>query len=463
MGKFNVQTSYRLFDVEQGNVALKERLGLSRIFVVVLPSSVDIDNALAAFNANAYIEYAEPDYVGFGSITPNDNSFPQQWSLHNTGQSGGEADADIDAPEAWDITVGMSSTVLAIIDSGVDLDHPDLVAKIVPGYDFVNNDNVPQDDHGHGTHVSGIAAANTNNMLGIAGVCWPCRIMPLKALDSSNYGYYTWWASSIVYAVDHGAQAINMSMGGITYSEFLHNAVNYAYHENVPIAAAMMNYGNSTLYYPAAFTETIGVGSTDHNDVRSEFSNFGNHVDLVAPGSSILSTLWDDTYASWSGTSMATPHVVGVIGLILATNQEYTIEELRSTLRTTADDQVGPPEEDPPGWDIYFGAGRLNAAQALSSTIPVQANFIASPVSGSVPLTVVFTNTSSGNYTDELWDFGDGVTNTMTNSFHTYIDPGVYTVSLTVSGPGGMDTENKVDYIRVGDKATYLPLVIAKP
>ncbi len=382
IARFDVQAAVPLDNLERGDPVLKETLGLSRIYVLTLASSSDLQDALSAFSADPAIEYAEPDLIGYGAGMPDDERFDQQWNLHNTGQSGGEPDADVDAPEAWDLSTGITSTVLAIIDTGVDLDHPDLAGKIIPGYDFVNDDGMPQDDHGHGTHVAGIAAASTDNGIGVAGLCPECRIMPLKALDSGNSGYYSWWASAIVYAVDHGANVINMSMGGTGYSQALRDATLYAYAADVPIVAAMMNDGNSTLYYPAAFTETIAVGSTDRYDDRSSFSNYGDHIDLVAPGSAILSTMWDDTYASWYGTSMATPHVAGVLGLVHSVRPGYTVEELRQVLRATADDQVGPPNEDKKGWDRYFGAGRLNAARAVQYVVPPTEVVIDGPATG---------------------------------------------------------------------------------
>lgn len=168
--------------------------------------------------------------------------------------------------------------------------------------------------------------------------------MPVKALNSGNWGYYSWWSSAIIYAVDNGASVINMSMGGTGYSQSLRDAVLYAYNANVPVVAAMMNNGNSTPYYPAAFSETIAVGATDRYDNRASFSSFGNHIDLVAPGVSVLSTF---------------------------------------------DDQVGYPWEDIPGWDLYYGAGRLNAVQALGTVLSMMPDIIVSPSShdfGEVPV-----------------------------------------------------------------------------
>jgi thermitase len=395
MTRFDVQTTAPLFDTDGGDSALKRDLGLSQIYVITLSSSTDLQDALSAFSADPAVEYAEPDFVGYGAGMPDDEWFDYQWNLHNTGQSSGEPDADIDAPEAWDISVGVTSTVLAIIDTGLDLAHSDLAAKVVDGYDFVNDDATPQDDHDHGTHVAGIAAAATNNGTGMAGVCPECHIMPLKALNSDNWGYYSWWANAIVYAVDHGADVINMSMGGTDYSQALRDAALYAYNANVPIVAATMNDGNSTLYYPAAFTETIAIGATDRNDNRWVDSNFGDHIDLVAPGASILGTIRGDTYAFWNGTSMGTPHVAGVLGLMHSVRPGYTVEGLRAALRATADDQVGPSNEDKTGWDPYFGSGRLNAAQAIQYVVPPTGVTISGPMTGLVQAEHIFTATIS--------------------------------------------------------------------
>jgi thermitase len=343
--------------------------GFDRIYVLEVPPSTDVANAVAAFSLDPGVEYAEIDPIGYGAVIPNDPQFATQWSLNNTGQNSCKADADIDAPEAWELSKGNVNTTIAVIDTGVDLDHPDLINKTVAGYDYVNNDSDPSDDYGHGTHVTGIAAASSNNTVGISGICWNCKIMPLKALNDQNWGYYDWWASSLIFAANHGASVINMSMGGTSDSLMLHDAIRYAYSRNIPITVAMMNDGNSTQYYPASYPEVIAVGSTDCNDARSSFSNYGNHIDLVAPGSNILSTLWDNTYASWYGTSMATPHVTGVIGLLRSVNPTYSARELTTILKATADDQVGPISEDTPSWDKYFGSGRLNAYKAVQYVV----------------------------------------------------------------------------------------------
>lgn len=395
MARYQVKSTAPLFHPDQGNRLIKQSLGLDRVYLLTLPAD-EVIAAQKAFALDPNVLYAELDPTGSAGAAPNDVYWGSQWSLENTGQNGGEVGADINTLMAWDYTTGDPQTVIAIIDTGIDLNHPDLSGKLTPGYDFVNNDASPQDDHGHGTHVAGIAAAQTNNATGIAGVCWDCQLMAVKTLNDENWGYYSWWISGIEYAVDHGADVINISAGGDSPSNALHDAVLYAYNSGVPVTAAMMNENSSTPFYPAAYAESISVGSTDRFDNRSSFSSYGDHIDLVAPGSSILSTMWDNQYATWSGTSMATPHVSGTLGLLRTIKPALTVEELRSFLRQNADDQVGLAAEDTPGFDIYYGAGRLNAGKAVqnAAVTPLDTLVIDGPLSGLLDTVYEFTATA---------------------------------------------------------------------
>lgn len=450
---FDVQAAAPLFDLSRGDVELKRALGLDNAYVVTLnlEPDGDLQDALDALAADPAVEYAEPDYVGYGAMLPDDRWFDYQWNLNNTGQSGGTPGADIDAPAAWALTLGDPATIIAVIDTGADLDHPDLAANLVDGYDFVNDDDAPDDDHepGHGTHVAGIAAAVTDNGIGIAGVCPNCRVMPLKALDSDNAGFYSDWIDAIEYAVDHGASVINMSMGGTDQSSALHEAVRYAYAAGVPIVASMMNEGDDTISYPAAYTETIAVGATNRHDERWASSNYGDHVDLVAPGSEIYSLRTNDTYFMMHGTSMAAPHVSGVLGLIEALRPGFGVEELRYVLRSTAEDQVGPANEDKKGWDPYFGAGRLNAALALQAVIPPASvvvtgpaggftgqthTFVAAvdPITAAQPITYVWRATGHAPITRT-----GGLSDTLSLAWDA---PGAYSVTLAASNFGGAIT-----------------------
>jgi subtilisin family serine protease len=425
---------------------LARQAGLEGVYILELQEGVDVFQEIQSLLADPNIEYAEPDYILRTAVTPDDTYYNQQWGLNNTGQTilgvPGKLDADIDLPEAWEITRGSRDIIIAIIDTGVDLTHPDLAIKLVPGYNFTEEGSPPQDDGGHGTHVAGTAAAATNNSrVGVAGVCWECRIMPVKALGT-NSGTVATVASAITYAVDNGAHVINLSLGGPAGTTTLLNAIKYAYAANVPVVAAMMNEGNNTPYYPAAYPETIAIGSTDKQDVRSDFSCYGDHIDLSAPGEEILSTYWvtpiQHTYAWLGGTSMATPHISGVIGLIRSVAPQMGIEEIRSVLRNSADD-LGTS-----GWDIYYGAGRLNANRALqlathsiasltisgpgSIRLGQPAAFTANvgPTSAQVPLTYKWEATGQTIKT--------ATTNSLSNkATYTWTTTGRKTVKVTVT------------------------------
>jgi thermitase len=272
---------------------------------------------------NPNVEFVEPDYIATIDATPTDPDWSKQWGPQK-----------VQLPAALDITTGTSSVVIAVVDTGVDLNHPDLDGKILPGYDFVNNDTSAQDDHGHGTHVAGIAAAETNNGTGIAGMCPGCSILPVKVLDSAGSGTYSNIASGIRWAADHGANVINLSLGGPSGSTVLADAIAYADSKGVLLACAAGNNGNTRANYPAYYTQCVAVAATDQNDKRASFSTYGTWVDTSAPGVSIWSTYWDNTYASLSGTSMATPHVAGLAGLLFSQGRSQS--DVRTRLTNSA-------------------------------------------------------------------------------------------------------------------------------
>lgn len=316
---------------------------------VALPKSVSINQALAHYRSLPSVEFAEPNYIAHHyQMTPNDPSYGSQWALPK-----------ISAPTGWSITTGSTGVTIAIIDTGVDKNHSDLVGKLVPGYDFVNNDSDADDDNGHGTHCAGIAAALTNNGIGVAGVDWNARIMPVKVLNASGSGSYTGIANGITWAADNGAKVISMSLGGGSGSSTLESAVNYAASKGVVIVAAAGNSNTTAPSYPAYYAACIAVGSTTSTDARSSFSNYGaSWVDVAAPGSSIYSTYDGNTYATLSGTSMSTPHVAGLAGLLFA---KHGTSASASTIRNAIEqncDNVGT-------WVAY---GRINVAKALGAT-----------------------------------------------------------------------------------------------
>jgi len=291
--------------------------------VVSVPAG-SVPAKVADYRRNARVQYAEPDYIANAvgkptptttpsptpapSTGPNDPYLSQQWGM-----------ATVQAPRAWAVTTGSSTVPIAILDTGIDQNHPDLSSKIGSQANFT--DSVTLDDmYGHGTHVAGIAAAATNNGVGVAGLGYNSSIMNGKVLDDTGSGYYSWIANGITWATDNGAKVINMSLGGTAADSTLASAVDYAWSEGVVVVAAAGNNGNSLPFYPAAYDNCIAVGATDRKDAKASFSNYGSWVDVAAPGVDIYSTYNTGGYISMSGTSMASPHVAGLAALVWATN-----------------------------------------------------------------------------------------------------------------------------------------------
>ncbi len=364
--------------------------GLQR---VQLSGGVAVDAALAAYRADPRVLYAEPDYRVHLTISPNDPQFASQWALQNVGQTGGKLDADIDAPEAWDVTTGSSSTIVAVIDTGVDYTHPDLAANTwvnaaelngtpgrdddgngyaddLYGYDFVNHDGNPMDDHNHGTHVAGTIGAAGNNGVGVAGINWHVRIMALKFLDASGSGSTSDAIEALNYAVANGVKVSNNSWGGDPYSQALYDAVRNARDAGHVFVTAAGN-GNifgigqnndAAPFYPASYDldNIVAVAATDHNDNLAVFSNYGAAgVDLAAPGVNILSTTRNNTYGSSSGTSMATPHVAGALALVRDLHPDWTY-------RQAIDQVLGTVDPVPALQGKTASGGRLNLAAAVT-------------------------------------------------------------------------------------------------
>jgi len=405
----HLNESYRLQSLRLvGNKAKK------RTFIYQFAEPVDIKKATAAYLATGLFEYVEPNYIGQGhgtmGTTPNDQYFlPRQWSHVNDGSfplSNATEDADIDTDLAWDLTQGDPNLLIAILDSGMKLDHPEVAGRIWQntgenadgadtdangyaddlngGWDFANEDNDPTDDHGHGTNVAGICLATGNNNIGYAGMNWYSQIMICKILDDENFGFYSWWADAIYYAVDNGADVINMSVGGNGASNLLEEAINYAYNSGVPVVVSTGNQ-NSVIQYPARYEHAFAIGSTDADDTRSvpffwnesSGSNFGPELDFVAPGNYIYGLRYNSntSYGTyWGGTSQAAPHVCGLISLLYSVKPGLSVDEIRTILEETAEDQVGDAE-DTPGWDPYYGHGRINAFEALSHSLLSNATY----------------------------------------------------------------------------------------
>lgn len=375
---------------------------------VVQVTTNTLDAAMEAYKNSPDVLYVEPDYkislspiektgkvadAGTMSIDsvayPNDPGYQYLWGLHNTGQAPfyGLADADIDAPDAWSITTGTPTVVVAVVDTGVDYTHPDLAANIwqntgeiingvdddgngyvddIRGWNFVSKNNDPMDDNGHGTHCAGTIAAVGNNGIGVIGTAWNVKIMPLKFLNDRGSGYVSDAISAILYANRKGAAVISNSWSGTGYTQSLKDAIDAS--SAVVVCAAGNSGANADVspQYPAAFTSSniLSVAATDYNDNLASFSNYGaTSVDLAAPGVSIYSTTKSGSYQYLSGTSMATPHVAGVAALIKSQNPALSGVQIRNRIFSSVDAVSSLSGKVASG-------GRLNAAKALGGTGP---------------------------------------------------------------------------------------------
>ncbi len=331
------------------------------------------------------VEWAEPRYLHNTAFVPDDPNYSLQWNLQK-----------IKAEEAWDVTTGDTSVVIAIIDTGVDWDHPDISGNLwinhaeIPnngidddgngyiddyiGWDFGGTDGTPDNDPredrpDHGTHVAGISSAVTNNNVGIASIGYRSKIMAVKTSrddmrnPQNNAPYIVYGYEGIVYAADNGADVINCSWGSGNFSRLGQETINYATNQGALIVGAAGNSNVSNKFYPAAYDNVLAVASTDQGDLKSAFSNYGTYIDVSAPGSNIYSTWQKDTYKHASGTSMAAPLVAGLAGLVKAQFPHYTPEQLGQQVRVTADNIDGFN----PSYDKMLGRGRINAFKAVST------------------------------------------------------------------------------------------------
>ena len=333
---------------------------------------VSADPAVVAerLNRSALVDYAEPNFILTSTATPNDPLFPELYGMNNTGQTGGRADADIDAPEGWD-AAGLGSfpttggVKIGIVDTGIDQTHPELSGKTVNCTDSIGGTVVEGacvDDSLHGTHVAGTIAAKANNATGVAGVDSGASLAICKALrGGAGVGLTSDVANCITWTHSKGAKVISMSLGGGA-STTLQNAVAAAWENGSAtgsvLVAAAGNDGNSTVSYPAGYAQVVSVAATDHNDAKASFSNTNADVEVAAPGVDILSTIPGGQYATLSGTSMATPHASGVTGVLWQLFPADTAAGIRSRLDAAVDD-IGPA-----GRDQSFGFGRVNLCKA---------------------------------------------------------------------------------------------------
>jgi subtilisin family serine protease len=298
--------------------------------------------------------YFEENLISLSILdAPNDPYYSLQYGLEL-----------INAPKGWKYQKGSSKITIAVLDTGVDLTHPDLAGKLVAGYNFIANNDTPQDDNGHGTGVAGICAAMTDNGTGIAGVSWGASIMPVKVLDASGNGSFTNAAQGIIWAADHGAQVINLSLGGYTSSSLLEDAINYALQKGVVVVAASGNGGIDMITYPARYEGVIAVGSVDQNSQRSAFSNYGPELDVVAPGSAIFSLTKLGSYGYLSGTSAAAPFTSGLAALMMSANSNSYKKVGSQICKSSLD--LGAK-----GFDEYYGCGLIQVDQSLKLALGI--------------------------------------------------------------------------------------------
>jgi thermitase len=341
----------------------------------------DPKTVAARLNASPAVLYAEPNYIYHSTAIPNDPRFNELYGLNNTGQDGGLADADIDAPEGW-TAAGLGAfpssggAKVGIVDTGIQADHPDLSGQVANcagvnsfGINLVVITLLADptivagkcvDDNGHGTHVAGTIAAKAHNGIGVTGVSFNSKLAVCKALDSSGSGSLANVANCITYLNQQGAKVISMSLGG-GGSTTLQNAVTSATAHGSLLVAAAGNGGDATLNYPAAYSQVVSVAAVDRRGAHASFSTANSDVEVAAPGVDILSTWMGSSYNVISGTSMATPHAAGVAAIIAARNPNGTPQDWRNRLDATADD-LGPA-----GRDVQFGFGRVNLYRAVTA------------------------------------------------------------------------------------------------
>lgn len=353
--------------------------------LVELPDGLSVSTAIARLERRPDVVSAQPNFVYHAQATSGDPLFSLLWGLDNTGQPVGSftglADADIDAPEAWELTTGSSAVRVAVVDTGVEYDHPDLAANIGPlGPDFYWSDNDPRDENGHGTHVAGTIGAG-NNGIGVVGVSWDVDLMPIRVLGPTGSGTTATITSGLRYAVQHGARIVNASLGGRSWDPLMESVIAEATGTLFVVAAGngggdgIGDDNDTTPIYPCSYASpnVICVAATDAMDSLAAFSNFGaGAVDLAAPGIRIGSTYAGGDYAYLQGTSMAAPHVAGTAALLLARSPGATVGQLRAAL-------LGSVDVLPTLQQRVASAGRLNAHQALLALTPTPAPPAAPP------------------------------------------------------------------------------------
>lgn len=424
---------------------------LSRVYLLELQNGQDVWAIVEAYGHDPHVAYAQPNYLNRLCVVPNDSLYHEQWAL-----------SKMQMPAAWDIERGSEEVIVGIVDSGIDYHHQDLADNVwinsgedlngngqvdstdfngvddddngytddIRGWDFTDapqfaglgdyreRDNDPDDDVGHGTHVSGIVAATADNHIGIAGLCWHSKLMPLRAAFRMSLGAFLEdddVSAGIVYAADNGARVINMSWGDPRISPLVRDVIAYAYAQGCVMAAAAGNVDQAGIFYPGGYDETIAVGASTSYDQRATFSSFGRNLDVLAPGSNILSTLPDDQYGSLGGTSMATAHVTGLAALLLSRDPTLSNEEVRQIINASAVD-LGPSH-----WDSGHGNGRVDGFRALRMERTTVAQITRPQTGTGVDSLVFIVGTAMGAYLECYGlDYGLGLA---PSSYETILEP----------------------------------------
>lgn len=391
--KRKLNTNAKTLINSQNKLKTIKSLGIE---VIKIPAGVSEQDYIKKLSADPSVEYVEPDYIrkialSDESYSENTNFDLKNYLLKNSpfdklksvvsAQSAQNFFNDpdiklqyglenINAEKAWAYSTGTDKVIVAVVDTGVDLAHPDLQNNLMNGYSTVNGITTPQDDNGHGTHVSGIISAISNNNIGGVGLAPKCKIMPVKVLSAKGEGNDSDITEGIIWAVDHGANIINLSLGGTGAGKTLENAMTYAYNSNVLVIAAMGNNGENLKTYPAGYKNIIAVGATDIKNKAVPFSNFGEWISVSAPGLKIYSTFptqkvelsrynLSPNYAVLSGTSMSVPFVAGLAGLIMSKNPGIKRAEVRKRIEGNCQDI------DAKGFDESTGYGLIDAYKSL--------------------------------------------------------------------------------------------------
>jgi len=462
-----LSSKYFLLKLSKPFSKAKSSKELLNTYLLIFKDYSKVDAIIKDLSENINIQYAEKVPLYKELYTPNDQFFSHCWSINKT-----------QAELAWDISKGDSNVVVAIVEGAIQVTHEDLKNVLWINQNEIPNNNIDDDNNGfiddingwdcgdmdadvnppdnswsHGVHVAGIAGAETDNGIGIPSIGFGISIMPVKSTpDSIGAGFVIEGFEAIYYAALNNAHIINCSWGGNQFSQTAQDVVNWAWHRGSIVVAASGNDGldiDVTNFYPCNYDNVISVANSTSNDAKANNSNYGSAINITAPGSSIHSCMPGNNYSNQSGTSMASPFVSGLLGLMISYKPNIPKDQIISCLYSSCDNI----DSQNPFYIGQLGAGRVNSYQAmlclqnLVSSPPV-ADFTYSNISNCSPV-VTFSDLST-NYPDNwLWDFGDGDTSTLQNPSHTFSNSGPHTITLSVSNDTGDDSETKIDLINI--------------